>query len=60
MPRRVLEFFRSWGASFRYGPVNEVWWLVLLCLIWFLWREWKTQHFDGVETSMLELPKAFA
>jgi hypothetical protein len=57
MPRRVLELLTSWGASFGYGLANEVWRLVLLYLMWCIWRERNAQHFEGVETSMLELHK---
>jgi hypothetical protein len=40
MPRKVLELLTSWGTSFGYGPVNEIWRLVPLCLMWCIWREW--------------------
>jgi len=56
MPRRVLELLTSWGVLFWYGP-KEVWWLVLLCLMWCIWRERNAQYFEDVETSMLELQK---
>jgi len=57
MPRRVLELLTRWGASFGYGPAKDVWWLVLLCLMWCLWRYRNAWHFEDVETSMLELRK---
>jgi len=43
MPRMVLELLTSWGASFGYGPAKEVWRLVLLCLMWCIWRERKSR-----------------
>jgi hypothetical protein len=56
MPRMVLEL-TSWGASFGYGPTKEVWRLVLLCLMWCIWRKRNARHFEDVETSMVELRK---
>jgi hypothetical protein len=55
MLRRVLEMLTSWGDSFGCDPVNEVWRLVPLCLMWYLWLERSAWHFEDVETSMLEL-----
>jgi hypothetical protein len=57
MPRMVLELLTSWNASLGYGPAKEVWQLVLLCLMWCIWREQTTQYFEDVETSMVELRK---
>jgi hypothetical protein len=36
---------------------KEVWRLVLLCLMWCLWRERNTRHFEDIETLVLELRK---
>jgi hypothetical protein len=57
IPRKVLELLASWGAPFGYGPAKEVWQLVPLCLMWCIWRERNAQHFEDVETSMVELRK---
>jgi len=57
MPQRVLELLTSWGASFGYGPIKEVWQLVPLCLMWCLWRERNARYFEDIEASMLELRK---
>jgi hypothetical protein len=34
----------SWGDLFGCGLVKEVWRLVSLCLMWYLWRERNAQH----------------
>jgi hypothetical protein len=40
MPRMVLELLTtSWGVSFGYDLVKEVWRLVLLCLMWCILRK---------------------
>jgi hypothetical protein len=57
MSRMVLDLLTSWGASFMYGPVKEVWRLVPLCLMWCIWREQNVPHFEDVEISMVELKK---
>jgi hypothetical protein len=57
MPRMVLELLTTWGASFGYGPANEVWQLLPLCLMWCIWRERNARHFEDIETSMVELRK---
>jgi hypothetical protein len=57
MPRMVLELLTSWGASCGYGPVQEVWRLVPLCLMWCIWQERNVWHLEDVETSMVELRK---
>jgi hypothetical protein len=57
MPRRVLELLTSWSTSFGCDPAKEVWWLIPLYLMWYLWRKRNARHFEDVETSMLELQK---
>jgi len=47
----------GWGDLFGCSPAKEVWRLVLLCLMWCLWRERNTQHFENVETLVLVLQK---
>lgn len=53
----VLELLTSWGASFEYVPTNEVWQLVSLCLMRYIWRKRNARHFEDIETSMVELRK---
>jgi hypothetical protein len=55
MPRRVLLY--SWGGWVGCGTVKEIWRLALLCLMWCLWRERNVQHFEDVETSIIDLRK---
>jgi len=42
---------------FGYSPAKEVWQLVLLYLMWCLWREQNERQFEDEETSILELRK---
>jgi hypothetical protein len=39
LPQRVLDLLTSWSDSFGCGPAKEVWRLVPLCLMWYLWLE---------------------
>jgi hypothetical protein len=57
MLRMVLELLTSWSALFGYGPAKEVWRLVPLCLMWYIWPERNARHFEDVETSMVKLRK---
>jgi hypothetical protein len=57
MPRMVLEFLTSWGASVGYGRAKEARRLAPLCLLWCIWRERNARLFEDVETSMVELRK---
>jgi hypothetical protein len=69
----VLEGLESCGPGFKPKAVGrkkkwkkhwtqkkspkEVWRLVLLCLMWCIWRERNALHFEDAETSMVELKK---
>jgi hypothetical protein len=39
MSRWVSDLLTSWGAVCGGGPTREVWRMVLLCIMWCIWRE---------------------
>jgi hypothetical protein len=55
MPQRVIELLASWGVKFGSYHNIEVWRMVPLCLMWYIWKERNARNFEDCERLIIEL-----
>ncbi len=59
MPYSVRALFDCWQGCFRNHQCIGIWRLIPHCVIWCLWRERNTCHFEDHERTILELKLFF-
>ncbi len=59
MPRTVLDLFCNWiGQRGRHSYIL-IWKMIPHCLVWCLWTECNSRHFEDAERSIPELKRFF-
>jgi hypothetical protein len=55
MPQWVVELLACWRGQFESHCSIDVWKMVLLCLMWCIWKEHKAQNFKNYEWTVLRV-----
>jgi hypothetical protein len=54
-----VDLLSGWQELFGIHRHFAVWWLVPHCVMWCLWRERNTRHFEDCESTIPELKLLF-
>ena len=59
MPRSVLDLYSCWMGRLGRNDSVLVWKMILHCLIWCLWCERNSRHFEDAERHIPEIKLLF-